>query len=192
MAHSSLPLVVQWDYQGTQGDGQGRTAKIRHSAVASVSTLLSSATTTKVSVSVTNMLHHSEFCAFSQTNTPTWTPTSSLVWSLLSLKHTGPTVGPLKCLGRLGTEFGNKSGVFSCVGSFWDHADIVCSDSTCEVWEGWLLAVGAIGYSDWLCASCMSILIGGVLANQYCVRLTFLCTPFCHFLFTCFGVVAQD
>ena len=64
-----------------------------------------------------------------------------------------------KCLGRLVQ-------VFSCVGSFWNSGDSVCSDSTCKVWEGWLLAVGAIGYSEWLCASCMTILIGGVLANQ--------------------------
>ena len=28
------------------------------------------------------------------------------------------------------------------------------------------MAVGAIGFSDWLCASCMTILIGGVLENQ--------------------------
>ena len=53
-------------------------------------------------------------------------------------------------------EFGNKS--VWCVQlcwSFWNHADSVCSDSTCEVWDGWLSAVWAIGFSD-----C------GVLANQ--------------------------
>ena len=42
-------------------------------------------------------------------------------------------------------------------------------------------------------------LIGGMLANQcvcggaeYCVRFVFLCTPFCHFLFSCFGVLARE
>ena len=42
----------------------------------------------------------------------------------------------------------------------------VCSDWTYEVWGGGLLDVWAIEFSDWLCASCMTILIGGVLANQ--------------------------
>ena len=60
----------------------------------------------------------------------------------------------------------NMFGVFSCVESFWNLADVVCSDSTCEVWEGWLSAIGDIGFSDWLCASSMTILIGSVLANQ--------------------------
>ena len=54
----------------------------------------------------------------------------------LGLQHTRPTVGRLKRLGRT-----NLFGVFSCVGSFWNHVDSVCSDSTCEVWERWLLAV---------------------------------------------------
>ena len=42
-------------------------------------------------------------------------------------------------------------------------------------------------------------LIGGVLANQHgvwegrnTVCFVFLCTPFCHFLFSCFGVLARD
>ena len=51
--------------------------------------------------------------------------------------------------------------LFSCVGSFWNHTDVVCSDSTCEVWEGWLSAVGAIGLSDWLCASKSARCVGG-------------------------------
>ena len=61
----------------------------------------------------------------------------------------------------------NLFGVFSCVGSFWNRVHSACSDSTCKVWEGWLSAVWAIGLSDWLCASWMTILIGGVLANQH-------------------------
>ena len=60
----------------------------------------------------------------------------------------------------------NLFGVFSYVWSFWSFTNVVCSDSTCEVWEGWLSAIWAIGFSDWLYASCMTILIGGVLANQ--------------------------
>ena len=28
------------------------------------------------------------------------------------------------------------------------------------------MAIGAIGFSDWLCASCMTILIDGVLVDQ--------------------------
>ena len=56
-------------------------------------------------------------------------------------------------------------GVFSCVGSFRSCAD-VGSDWTCIVWGGGLSDVWAIGFSDWLCASCTTILIGGALANQ--------------------------
>ena len=49
---------------------------------------------------------------------------------------------------------------------------------TCEVLECWLLAIWAIRYSDWLCASCMTILIGGVPANQHhCGRGRILCAP---------------
>ena len=90
-------------------------------------------------------------------------------------------------------EVGNKS--VRCVQLRWKLSDVVCSNSTCEVWGGWLSAVWAIGFSDWLCASCMTILISGVLANQcgvwegqnteYCVCFVFLCTPFRHFQFSC-------
>ena len=62
---------------------------------------------------------------------------------------------------------GNLFGVFSCVGSFRSHSDVVCSDSTCEVWGGGLSDVWAIGYSDWLCVSWMAILIGGVCGIFY-------------------------
>ena len=60
----------------------------------------------------------------------------------------------------------NLFGLFSCIACFWNRAEGVCSDSTCVDWQSWLLAVWAIGFSDWLCASYMTILIGGVLANQ--------------------------
>ena len=61
----------------------------------------------------------------------------------------------------------NLFSVFSCVGSFWNHLEGVCSDPTCKIWECWLLAIWAIGYSDWLCAGCMTwLLIGGVLVIQ--------------------------
>ena len=96
---------------------------------------------------------------------------------------------PSEAFGDTRTSLGkNLFGVFSC-----EH-----TEQTCEVWDGWLSAVGAIGFSDWLCASCMTILIGSVLANQcvgraeYCVRFVFLCTLFRHFLFSYFGVLAQD
>ena len=59
----------------------------------------------------------------------------------------------------------NLFGVFSCVGG-WSRVNVVCSDSTCKVWGGWLSAVWATGLSDWLCASCMIILIGSVLVNK--------------------------
>ena len=85
----------------------------------------------------------------------------------------------------------NLFGVFSCVGSFWNCADSVCSSSTCKVWEGWLLPVWAIGFSDWCqlydnsyqCASKSARCVGGA---EYCVRFVFLCALFCHFLFSCF------
>ena len=81
----------------------------------------------------------------------------------------------------LGTDL---FGVFNCVGSFRSRADVVCSNSTCKVWGGGLSAV-----SDWLCASCMTILIGSVLVNQHgvwrnTVRFVFLCTLLHHFLFS--------
>ena len=76
----------------------------------------------------------------------------------LSLKHTGPTVGHLKHLGRLGRVWEQ----IWCVQLRWKlfgHGQRLSQFN----WEGWLLAVWAIGFSDWLCASCMTILIGGVL-----------------------------
>ena len=51
------------------------------------------------------------------------------------------------------------------------------------------LAVRAILFSDWQCASKSARCVGGV---EYCVRLAFTCTPFRHFLFSCFGVPARD
>ena len=83
----------------------------------------------------------------------------------LRQEYTGPTVGRLKRLKWLGRGWEQIS-VFSCVRSFQSQVDIVCSDSTCKVCGGWLLAIWAIGFSDWLCVSCMTILIGSVLANQ--------------------------
>ena len=83
----------------------------------------------------------------------------------------------------------NMFGVFSCIGSFRSCADVVCSDSTCKVWRGWLSAVWAIGISDWWSASESAQCVGRV---EYCVRLVFLCTPFRHSLFSCFAVLAWD
>ena len=60
----------------------------------------------------------------------------------------------------------NMFGVFSCVGSFQSWADVVGSDWACKVWGGGPSDVCAIGFSDWLCASWMAILIGSVRANQ--------------------------
>lgn len=63
------------------------------------------------------------------------------------------------------------------------------------------------GYSHWLCASCMTIWIGGVLANLcgvwegqntvcaaelYGSDFVFLCDPFRHFLFSYIGLLARD
>ena len=104
----------------------------------------------------------------------------------LSLKHTRPTVGRLKRFGETRTSSGtNLFSVFSCVGSFWDRVDSVCSDSTCEVWEGWLSAVWAIGYSDWLCAS-KSAQCGR--SGMPCAH----CFSSLHFPFSCVGVLARD
>ena len=57
-------------------------------------------------------------------------------------------------------------GVLSCVGSFRGRMDVVGSEWACEVWRGGLSDIWAIGFSDWVCASWMAVLIGGVLANQ--------------------------
>ena len=88
----------------------------------------------------------------------------------------------------------NLFSVFSCGGSFCNCADSICSNSTCEVWEGWMLAIWAIGFLDWLHASCMTILIGSMLANQHVVsegRNT-VCTLFFYILrsvISCFHVL---
>ena len=42
-------------------------------------------------------------------------------------------------------------------------------------------------HSDWRCASESARYVGGA---EYCVCFVFLCTPFCHSLFPCFGVLA--
>ena len=47
------------------------------------------------------------------------------------------------------------------IGSFRSRLDIVCSNSTCEVWGGWLSDVWAIGFSDWRCASESPWCVGG-------------------------------
>ena len=47
----------------------------------------------------------------------------------------------------------NMFGVFSCVGSFRSHSDVVCSGWTCRVWGGGPSDVWAVGFSDWRCAS---------------------------------------
>ena len=92
----------------------------------------------------------------------------------------------------------NMFGVFSCVGSFRSCVDVVGSDWTYEVWGGWLSDVWAIGYSAWLCASWMAVLIDGVLANQRSVwegRNTVCALIFYalhHSLFSCFAVLAWD
>ena len=78
----------------------------------------------------------------------------------------------------------NMFGVFSCVGSFRSH-----SDSTCEVWGDGLSDVWAIGFSDLRCASESAWCVGGA---EYYVHFGILRTPFCHFLFSYFGVLARD
>ena len=75
-----------------------------------------------------------------------------------------PNLWTSEAFGETRTRSGTN--LFSCVWSFRSHVDVVCSDSVCKVWGGWLSAVWAIGISDWWCASCIATLIGGVLANQ--------------------------
>ena len=58
-------------------------------------------------------------------------------------------------------EFWNKS--IRCVQLRWKLLEQL--RSTCEVWERWLLAVWAIGYSDWRCASKSAWCVGGA---EYC------------------------
>ena len=78
--------------------------------------------------------------------------------------------------------------------NIWNRADSVCSISTCKVWKRWLLAIWAIEFSDWLCISYMTILIGGVLANQCGVweEQNTVCTLFFYALrsiISCFHVL---
>ena len=69
-------------------------------------------------------------------------------------EHTGPTVGCLKHLERLGR--GREQLCLVCSASFRSCADVVCSDWICEVWGCGPSDVWAIGFSDWrvgmLCA----------------------------------------
>ena len=84
----------------------------------------------------------------------------SLPW-MLRQEHTScwPSEAFVKTLTRSGT---NTFGVFSCVGSFRSCTDIVCSDSTCEVWGCW----PSVGFSDWRCTSESARCVGG---EEYCV-----------------------
>ena len=105
---------------------------------------------------------------------------------VLRQEHTGPTVGLLKHLERLGRGR--------------EQICLVCS-----------AALDAFGAARTLSAPIQHVkseeegcrpsepldtLTGGVLANQcgvwegYCVRIGFLHTPLCHFLFSCFAVLA--
>ena len=90
-----------------------------------------------------------------------------LVWAVTDLKagtHR-PNRWTSEALGEALTRSGtNMFGVFSCVGSSQSRADVVGSN-----WEGGPSEVWAIGFSDWLCASWVVVLIGGVLANQHSV-----------------------
>ena len=98
-------------------------------------------------------------------------------------------------------EFGNKS--VQCVQLRWkllEPCGQLLPDSTCEVWERWLLAVWAVRYSEcvlavwpfWL-AVCVWEGLNSVCAAELCgERFVFQCTPFRHFLFSCFGLLARD
>ena len=77
--------------------------------------------------------------------------------------------------------------VFSWVGSCRSHADVVCSDWTCEVWGRG--PSDAIGFSDWRCARESARYVGGA---EHCVPIGFLRTPFRHSPFSCFAVLARD
>ena len=126
----------------------------------------------------------------------------------LSLKHTGPTVGRLKHLGRLRRvreQFCTVcSAALEAFGTVWTAPATIqlAKSENIGCWPS-----EPLDTPDWLCASWMTILIGGGLTNQHgvcegrnsaCtaelngVRFVFLCTPLCHFAFSCFGVLAQD
>ena len=93
-------------------------------------------------------------------------------------EHTGPKCWTSEMFGETRTSLGtNLLGVFSCVGSFWKNTASVWSDSTCKL--------NCIRDSDWLCASKSAQCVGAA-------EVTMVCTPFRHFLFSCFGLLARD
>ena len=81
----------------------------------------------------------------------------------------------------------NLFSVFSSLGSCWKLLELRRrSDSTCKVCVVLVVrGLDAIGYSDWLCASESARFVGSA-------EVTMVCTPFCHFLFWCFGLLARD
>ena len=102
---------------------------------------------------------------------------------VLRQEHTGPTVGRLKCLERL------RQGR--------EQICLVCSAAleafgACKVWGGGPSDVWATGFSDWLSASWMAILMAGMWEWRNTVCFVFLCTPFHHSPFSCFAVLAPD
>ena len=82
-------------------------------------------------------------------------------WGIKAGTH-WPNRWTSEAFGETRTRSGtNMFGVISCIGSFRSRLDIVCSNSTCEVWGGWLSDVWAIGFSDWRCASESPWCVGG-------------------------------
>ena len=80
----------------------------------------------------------------------------------LSVEHTGPTVGPLKPLGRLGRVREQICSVSSCVGSVWNRARVSVPIQHAKSESIGSLRIGAIECSDWLCASESVWCVGGV------------------------------
>ena len=113
---------------------------------------------------------------------------------------------PSEASGETRTSSGtNLFGVFSCVGSFWKRVEQhllrfnLWSLRTLAVGRHrilWLVVCSLYDHPDWRCASESARCVGGVefcVATELCgVRFVFLCTPFRHFLFSCFGLLAQD
>ena len=94
---------------------------------------------------------------------------------------------PSEAFGDTRTSLGkNLFGVFSC-----EHTKqmrwlaVGCRSH----WILWLVVCKLYDHSDWQCASKSARCVGRA---EYCVRFVFLCTLFCHFLFSYFGVLAQD
>ena len=118
----------------------------------------------------------------------------------LRQEHTGPTVGRLKRLERLGRGreqiclvCSAASEAFGAARTLLDPTEHAKSEEegrrTSVPLDSFIIVCHLNGHSDWWCASESALCVGGA---EYWVRFVFLCTPFRHSPFSRFAVLVPD